>query len=167
MTILKASVFVLLTIFVAAQARHLEDNLIGHVFRIESIMLPGGYMGEKHFRVHINKEFSDSTWKVVPGLCRRGISIQSETQPGYFIRNGRNLERLEKYQEARQYKEDASFIVHRGLADTAGYSFESAMNGGVFLVNRGHLVGNDRNAGSALFQNEATFLVKGTNEREE
>ena len=167
MAISKASVFILLGILAASQARCTNDlakELIGHVWRFQSYNYPSYYIRHRNYWARIDKSQRtklyrlDSSWKVVKGLCGCGISFQSKNYPRHYLRHRNYWARIDRYDHSRLFRKDACFIPRRGLADEQDVSFESVNYRGYFLRHRNYWMRIDRRDGSSLFRKDATFL---------
>ena len=102
----------------------------------------------------------DSSWRVVKGLCGFGISFQSKNNPNYFIRINSYQARIEEYDNTALFRMEASFILHKGLANSEKYSFESANFRGYFLRHSSFYLRIDRFDKTDLFKKDATFYPK-------
>ena len=71
------------------------------------------------------KPKDDIFWKMVPGLAGQGVSFQSKNFPNRYLRHRDGRLFLDDFNDSNLYKEDATFIVKPGLADSKLVSFQS------------------------------------------
>ena len=84
----------------------------------------------------------DSTWRVVPGVCGKGVSFQSMHSPQRYLRflDDEKFTYLNIVTFSMNL-DDFCFFVYRGLADANFVSFESCSKSGYFLRNENrHLI---------------------------
>ncbi|MFF3843731.1 AbfB domain-containing protein [Streptomyces sp. NPDC002328] len=87
-----------------------------------------------------------------PATTRK--SVRSVNYPDRYWRVGGGTVRLEA-PGGSEFREDASFDVVAGLARSSCYSFKTS--DGTYLRHRNFVLRSERNDGSGLFQQDATF----------
>ena len=102
---------------------------------------------------------ADSTFRIQPGLAGRCISLESHNYPGQFLRHQGWRIKLAPREDNDLYRNDATFCMVAGLANSAGVSFESANNPHHFIRHRNGELWVDDFDGSGLFRADATFNV--------
>jgi hypothetical protein len=85
------------------------------------------------------------------------VGLEAADRPGYRVRHREYRGRLE--QISRREGADAAFRVRTGLADNGCVSFEAVNFPGYYLRHRNFEIRLDRNDGSALFRQDATFCA--------
>ncbi len=117
-------------------------SIIGGAYQsFESLSNPGSYMGHNVIYkpgwstygrlVSINDGSSTadkerSSFRVVEGLYnQKGISFESISQPGYYLRESNGYLKLHPIENTASWKESVSFYVREGLGSSEGISFES------------------------------------------
>ena len=101
----------------------------------------------------------DSTFRIVPGLAGKCVSLESHNFPNHFLRHHFWRIKLSAREDSDQFRNDATFCLVSGLANTAALSLESANNPGHFIRHRNNELWVDRFDGSDLFRKDATFNV--------
>lgn len=99
------------------------------------------------------------TFRVVPGLAGRCVSLQSVDVPGQFLRHQNWRLRLSPLDADGNMRGDATFCMVPGLASTTGVSFEAATAPGRFIRHRNFELWVDGADGSDQFRSAATFLA--------
>ena len=67
----------------------------------------------------------DASFRIVPGLGGRCASFESLNYPGHFLRHQNFRLKLARRTDEELFRQDATFCIVAGLADSAGVSFES------------------------------------------
>jgi hypothetical protein len=83
--------------------------------------------------------------------------VRSVNYPDRYWRVGRGLVRLEQA-GGSEFREDATFTVVKGLAKGSCYSFVAS--DGTYLRHREFVLHAERNDGSSLFRQDATFCPR-------
>ncbi|MGW4723138.1 AbfB domain-containing protein [Streptomyces sp. NPDC004291] len=93
---------------------------------------------------------------------RRSLRVATWGHTDRYLRHADSLARTEVVNgnSAALLKQDATFTVRRGLADSSCYSFESVNYPGRFLRHANSRVGTAADDGSALFRQDATFCAR-------
>ena len=99
------------------------------------------------------------TYRVVPGLGGRCVSLESADHPGHFLRHQDWRIKLSPLDSDGNMRADATFCMVPGMASTAGVSFEAISAGGHFIRHRNFELWLDRPDGSDQYRNDATFLA--------
>ncbi|WP_240941396.1 AbfB domain-containing protein [Paenibacillus sp. HB172176] len=122
------------------------------------------YIRHYNFNLRIDESVSpvlDSEFRVVPGLgSSSGVSLESINFPGYFMRvNSSNKVVLEPYSDSSAYKNDATFILHAGWADSSKISFESYSHSGYYVRHYNYVLQIDSisSSSSSTTKSDATF----------
>ncbi len=116
---------------------------------------------------------ADATWNLgEPALWRSSVQLATDvrkslrvTSWGFtnrYLRHADSLANTEVVDagSSAQLKQDATYTIRRGLADSSCYSFESVNYPGQFLRHADSRVRNVPNDGSALFRQDATFCAR-------
>ena len=98
----------------------------------------------------------DGKWKMVPGLAGRGVSFQSVNFPNRYLRHRNSEVWLDAEQSNVLFKEDATFLIRRGLSDQTLTSFESLNFPGRYLRHKNFLLYVEA-INSELDKKDATF----------
>ncbi|MCD9873925.1 AbfB domain-containing protein [Streptomyces guryensis] len=85
------------------------------------------------------------------------VSMQSVNYPGRYWHVSGDYVKLDPVTSAAA-RQDATFTVVKGLADSSCYSF--ATSDGTYLRHRNFLLRSERNDGSSLFKQDATFCPR-------
>jgi hypothetical protein len=99
--------------------------------RIQSYNAPDRYVRHYNYDVRMDPNvspFTDSQWRVVPGLANSGtgyVSFESVNFPGYFLRHINFDFVLARNDGSSIFKADATFKKVQGLKDAAWSSFQS------------------------------------------
>ena len=99
------------------------------------------------------------TYRVVPGLGGRCVSLESTDVPGHFLRHQDWRIKLSPLDADGNMRADATFCMVPGMASTTGVSFEAISAGGHFIRHRNFELWLDRPDGSDQYRNDATFLA--------
>ncbi|MEV8373463.1 AbfB domain-containing protein [Kribbella sp. NPDC056861] len=154
-----------------------REGLSGGGTSLESKNLPGYYLRHRNSEVWLDSDTGgsfreDSTWNVVPAWWRSGADLAEGqvrsfrvTTPGYTNRYLRHLDGAARTDvidagSPLQARQDASFIVRPGLAESSCYSLESRNFPGQYLRHRGYRLYKDANDGTATYKNDATFCAQ-------
>ena len=101
----------------------------------------------------------DATFRIVPGLNSRCVSLESQNHPDHFLRHERFRIKLARRENTPLFRDDATFCLVSGLAAATGVSLESATLPGHFIRHRNSELWLDRSNGSDQFRKDATFNV--------
>jgi beta-glucanase (GH16 family) len=97
------------------------------------------YIRHKKSRGRVDAEvtpYQDGNWKMVAGLVGSGVSFESQSQPGRYLRRRATEVWLEVDDGTQLFKEDATFLQRPGLADATASSFEAYASPGSYLRQR-------------------------------
>ncbi|WLW55951.1 AbfB domain-containing protein [Streptomyces sp. YU58] len=86
-------------------------------------------------------------------------SVRSVNYPDRYWHISRGLVRLDPV-GGSESREDSTFKLVKGLADSSCYSF--ATSDGTYLRHRSFILRSERNDGSSLFAQDATFCPRGS-----
>ncbi|MGP3920274.1 family 43 glycosylhydrolase [Nonomuraea sp. 10N515B] len=106
-------------------------------YRFRSYNFPDRFIRQVSFRGRIDADMTnlaESQFRIVTGLAGSGtVSLESTSNPGYYLRN-RNYEIwLDKNDGTTGFKNGASFTRRAGQSDSAAVSFESVSAPGRYL----------------------------------
>jgi len=101
----------------------------------------------------------DATFQLVPGLAGRCRSFESVNYPGHFLRHQNYRLKLAKQTDDQLFKEDATFCVVSGLANSEGRSFESVNFPKHYIRHSNFELWLGKSDGSQLFKKDATFII--------
>ena len=101
----------------------------------------------------------DATFRLVPGLAGRCRSFESDNYPGHFLRHQNYRLKLAKQTNDQLFKEDATFCVVSGLANSEGRSFESVNFPKHYIRHANFELWLAKSDGSQLFKKDATFII--------
>lgn len=101
----------------------------------------------------------DATFKLVPGLAGRCRSFESVNYPDHFLRHQNFRLNLAKRSDDQLFKEDATFCVVAGLANSQGRSFESVNFPKHYIRHSNFELWLGKSDGSRLFKQDATFII--------
>ncbi|MFF6787106.1 family 43 glycosylhydrolase [Streptomyces sp. NPDC012510] len=106
-------------------------------YRFRSYNFPDRYIRQVSFRGRIDADMTnlaESQFRMVPGLAGSGtVSLESTSNPGYYLRNRDYEIWLDKSDGTTGFKNGASFTRRAGQADPAAVSFESVSTPGRYL----------------------------------
>ena len=114
----------------------------------------------------------DATWNVVGGWWKSGadLPIGSKrsfrvTTPGYdtrYLRHSNGLTRTDVITTSSSLtdRQDATFTVRAGLAESSCYSFESVNFPGQYLRHANYRLQKASSDGTTTFQQDATFCAQ-------
>jgi hypothetical protein len=145
---------------------------IGPYYSFESHNYPGEFirhannLGEKT-SISSRLDKLDSTFALRPGLAdnRNYVSFESYNYLGRFLRHQDYRIKLNEETSDQLFKEDATFKIVHGLADSHAVSFQSYNYPDLYIRHKdGHLYVN-KNDGSKLFKEDATFYITEPNAR--
>lgn len=128
------------------QAVNFPDRYIRHAFWL-GIVEPA--MGN----------YASITFRVVPGLGGRCVSLQSKDFPDHYLRHQNWRIKLSRIEADPNMRADATFCMMPGLATTTGISFEAVSAPGHFIRHRNFELWLDRPDESDQFRKDATFLA--------
>ncbi|WP_370941969.1 AbfB domain-containing protein [Amycolatopsis sp. cg5] len=116
---------------------------------------------------------ADSTWDVsAPALWRSSVPLNVNARQSLRVTTWGFTDRYLRHQNSLAYtevvnggssdllKQDSTYTVRRGLADSSCYSFESVNFPGQFLRHSNSRVRNSPDDGSALMRADATFCAR-------
>jgi hypothetical protein len=83
--------------------------------------------------------------------------VQSVNYPGHHWHVSRGYVRLEQ-PGGSEFREDATFTLVKGLANSSCHSFLTS--DGTYLRHRSFVLVKERNDGSSLFKQDATFCTR-------
>lgn len=151
----------------------------------ESLNFPGAYLRHYADNVYLARSggpnpwdtassfAADATWNtgepalwrssvLLPTDVRRSLRVATWGHTDRYLRHVDSLARTEVVNgnSAALLKQDATFTVRRGLADSSCYSFESVNYPGRFLRHANSRVGTAADDGTALFRQDATFCAR-------
>lgn len=106
-----------------------------------------------------NGNYGSITFRVVPGLGGRCVSLQSTDVPDHFLRHQNWRIKLSRIDSDGNMRADATFCMMPGLASTNGISFEAISAPGHFIRHRNFELWLDRPDESDLFRKDSTFLA--------
>lgn len=101
----------------------------------------------------------DATFRLVPGLAGRCRSFESVNYPGHFLRHQNFRLNLAKRTDDQLFKEDATFCVVSGLANSEGRSFESVNFPKHYIRHSNFELWLAKSDESRLFKQDATFII--------
>ncbi|RMI38431.1 beta-galactosidase [Streptomyces triticirhizae] len=151
---------------------------------LESFSEPGSFL--RHFEegVYLASEggdqpwdtpesfAADATWAVALPLWRSGAELPLDERVSFQVTSDGFTDRVLRHREslartdviagdsAQQDREDATFVVRRGLADPSCYSLEAANQPGSYLRHAEFRVRLAPDDGSELFDRDATFCAQ-------
>jgi len=102
----------------------------------------------------------DATFRLVPGLAGRCSSFESVNYPGHFLRHQNYRLKLAKKTDDKLFKDDATFCVVWGLANSSGRSFESVNFPKHYIRHSNFELWLAKSDGSKLFKKDATFFIE-------
>jgi hypothetical protein len=154
-----------------------KPGLSGGATSFESPSLPGYLMRHRSSEVWMDQNTGgsfadDATWSVVSPWWRSGADLPEGatrsfgvTTAGYtdrYLRHSGSDVRTDVINSGSPEtdRQDASFIVRAGLADSSCYSFEARNSPGHFLRHSNFQLHSDASDGSAIFQKDATFCAE-------
>jgi hypothetical protein len=116
---------------------------------------------------------ADATWNTgEPALWRSSVVLPTDRRQSLRVTTWGHTDRYLRHADSLAYtevvdagsssllKQDATYTVRRGLADSSCYSFESVNYPGQFLRHADSRVRNSPDDGSALFRQDATFCAR-------
>ena len=155
-----------------------REGLSGGGTSFESPNLPGHYLRHRNAEIWMDARGTgasfadDATWNVVSPWWRSGVDLPvgqarslRVTTPGFTDRFLRHMDGSARTDvvtanSPELLKQDATFIVRPGLAESSCYSLESSNYPGEFLRHRGYRVHKDRNDGTMTYAQDATFCAQ-------
>jgi hypothetical protein len=138
------------------------NNLVGQEISFQSYNFPDRFIRHRNslgFVETIPDELgkNDATFKIVPGLAGRCVSFESHNYPNHFLRHQASRLKLAQRSDDQLFRQDATFCMVSGLADSAGTSFESVNYPGHYLRHKNFELWLDRYDGTEQFRKDATF----------
>ncbi|GGR50597.1 hypothetical protein GCM10010251_79450 [Streptomyces aurantiogriseus] len=91
-----------------------------------------------------------------PAVVQR--SVQSANYPDRYWHLSNGYVRLDAIGSGPEQREDSTFTLVKGLANSSCYSFLTS--DGTYLRHRSFVLVKQRNDGSSLFQQDATFCAR-------
>jgi hypothetical protein len=101
----------------------------------------------------------DATFTLVPGLAGKCRSFEAVNYTGYFLRHQDYRLKLAKRTDDELFKQDATFCVVSGLANSDGRSFESVNFPHHYIRHSNFELWLGKADGSPLFAKDATFII--------
>jgi hypothetical protein len=131
----------------------------------QSVNFPDRFIRHRNFLgfvepINDQQAAKDAVFVSVPGLAGRCHSFEAKNFPGFFLRHQNFRVKLGKAETDQISREDATFCVRDGLANTNGRSFESANFPNHFIRHRDFELVLSENDGSDLFKKDATFMAE-------
>ncbi|MEV4943233.1 AbfB domain-containing protein [Streptomyces zaomyceticus] len=151
----------------------------------ESLNFPGSYLRHYADGVYLARSggpnawdtassfAADATWStgepalwrssvLLPTDVRRSLRVTTWGHTDRYLRHADSLARTEIVTAASNtlLKQDATYTLRRGLADSSCYSFESVNYPGRYLRHADSRVRTAADDGSALFRQDATFCAR-------
>ncbi|MEV4759687.1 AbfB domain-containing protein [Micromonospora sp. NPDC049559] len=154
-----------------------REGRSGGATSLESRNLPGYFLRHRGGEVWVEQDTGgsfadDATWRVVPPWWRSAVDLPEGqtrslrvTTPGYTDRSLRHQDGLARTDvinasSPELARQDASFVVRPGLAESSCYSLESTNYPGHYLRHRDYRLRKDANDGTAVFAQDATFCAQ-------
>jgi hypothetical protein len=149
--------------------------------QVRSLNFPGRYLRHQNSlgeltELQTDLDRQDATFRVVPGLAQppettphqepppRGVSLESVNFPGHYLRHQDFRLKLHPFSDDPLFKEDATFDMVDGLADSTGVSFRSHNFPDRYLRHRDSHAWVEGGS-DALFKQDATFFMRTLNAR--
>jgi hypothetical protein len=133
------------------------------IFRFETSNMASNFIRHMDSRVRVSANvnpFSDSEWKIVPGLADpNAFSFESVNFPGQYLRHRNGEVWIDPYSDTNLYKADATWWKRPGLSDANLVSFESYNFPGQYLRHRDYLLYKEAIT-TDLDRRDATFLER-------
>ncbi|MEW1901511.1 AbfB domain-containing protein [Streptomyces sp. NPDC086147] len=151
----------------------------------ESLNFPGAYLRHYADAVYLARSgganpwdsassfAADATWNTAePALWRSSVLLPTDVRRSLRVTTWGHTDRYLRHADSLAFteivnagsgallKQDATFTVRRGLADSSCYSFESVNYPGRFLRHADSRVRTAADDGSALFRQDATFCAR-------
>jgi hypothetical protein len=114
----------LFCIAVIAGAQDISAQWAGRTVCVMSVAKPNQYIypsaNAVRFSALMNREMIDAaSFRIVSGLAdKKWVSFESVLKPGYYLRN-RGRVFLDQFENADNFKQEATFSIQRGLTDDA------------------------------------------------
>ncbi|WP_327636175.1 AbfB domain-containing protein [Kribbella sp. NBC_00482] len=154
-----------------------HPGLSGGGTSLESAARPGYYLRHRNSEVWLDTDTGgsyrdDATWNLVPAWWRSGADLAvgqtrtfRVTTPGYTDRVLRHREGLTRTDtidanSSLTDRQDASFVIRAGLAESSCYSLESLNFPGQYLRHSNYRLQNAPNDGTDTFRKDATFCAQ-------
>ena len=152
-------------------------GLSGAGTSLESANLPGSYLRHRGAVVYVESGSgagfnADATWVAAGGWWKSGADLPfgaarsfRVTTPGYdtrYLRHQDSLARTDviSASSAAVDKQDATFTVRPGLAESSCFSFESINYPGQYLRHANYRLQIATNDGTNTYKNDATFCAQ-------
>lgn len=131
--------------------------------RLQSYNFSDRYVRHANFDVLLDPGVTpalDGRWKVVPGLANTGsgyVSFESVNVPGYYLRHADLDFSLAKHDGSDTFRQDATFRVVPGLANSGASSFQSYNFPNLYIRHSAyslklHPISNDADRQDATFR---------------
>jgi beta-glucanase (GH16 family) len=102
------------------------------------------------------KPYQDGNWLIIPGLAGAGVSLQSQNQPGHFLRDRDGVLVLEADDGSAAFKAAATFHKRPGFTNEWANAFESYSKPGHYIRQKEGLLYVAKAVGDAA-RRSATF----------
>lgn len=139
---------------------------IGTTVSLESVNFQGSFLRHRHGVAVMTPlrsalDHSDGHFVLVRGLTGTGFSLRSVNFPGHYLRHQHGRMRISPVASTALYRNDASFHVRPGLADSLGWSFESQNLPGRYVRHaNGHFHVTDARVLAGTFAQDATLYFR-------
>lgn len=154
-----------------------HPGLSGGGTSLESAARPGYYLRHRNSEVWLDTDTGgsyrdDATWNLVPAWWRSGADLAvgqartfRVTTPGYTDRVLRHRDGLARTDvidanSSLTDRQDASFVIRAGLAESSCYSLESVNFPGQYLRHSNYRLQKASNDGTDTFLRDATFCAQ-------
>ena len=154
-----------------------RPGLSGGGTSLESAARPGYYLRHRNSEVWLDTDTGgsyrdDATWNLVPAWWRSGADLAvgqartfRVTTAGYTDRVLRHRDGLARTDvitagSSLTDRQDASFVIRAGLAESSCYSLESVNFPGQFLRHSNYRLQKASNDGTDTFRKDATFCAQ-------
>jgi hypothetical protein len=154
-----------------------HPGLSGGGTSLESAARPGYYLRHRNSEVWLDTDTGgsyrdDATWNLVPAWWRSGADLAvgqartfRVTTPGYTDRVLRHRDGLARTDvidanSPLTDRQDASFVIRAGLAESSCYSLESLNFPGQYLRHSNYRLQKASNDGTDTFRKDATFCAQ-------
>jgi hypothetical protein len=132
-----------------------------YFYLFESYNSPGFYIRHQNSLGKITQipsklDKKDATFRIVRGLIGKCNSFESINYPGYYLRHQNSLIKLDKEEDDNLFKQDSTFCLEKGLANSTDYSFQSYNYPSKYILNKNGNLYIEEGKGD-LFNKDATF----------
>lgn len=130
----------------------------------ESYIYPGFYIRHRDYlgeltKISSNLDRQDATFRLVPGLVGKCHSFESVNYSGHYLRHQDYRVKLNRKEDTEVFRNDATFCLRNGLANSANHSFESYNFPGHYIRHKNYHLYIEQDRGE-LFQKDATFKLR-------